>query len=982
MNEQVEKYLKEFASEAESWFNANSWLEENFNFFRSFFQQENLDKSQWTDFQEMGNHLHAFNALAIAKKNALGKPNLEIEEYRKIFSYIHYGTDSVDVLINNLFKKYDGKYSLPRFGESSISELIVYSHPGKYIVYNRRDIAAIKSLGIEFQEARGETFGASFKRYNEILEPVVAMYEKVVGKRTNTTLQLELDQFFSWVYTRIKETEITFPQLIEDFKELIAVDESVLKEFSFLKTNKDYVWIVDKDKIIGNSQAHYEISLVNNVLYVELHFEGTQNQNDRFYKELTGLAENVEWFKWYKSKSLSISEKIYPDSTNFLEQLRDALLYLEENVGDKVRAVLSESNSHEKYWLFAPGRIASKWEEFYNLGIMAIGWDELGDLSKFATKELLTQQLQKIEDTEGSKKNDATACWEFLTVMKEGDIVIAKKGNTEYIGWGVVSSKHFFDEKRTEYRNCRKVKWITRGIWIEEKGPIVVKTLTEISKYPDYVNRLKSLLKIGMVDKDIETEMSLNQILFGPPGTGKTYSTINKALEIFREDIEELTRNEIKTRFDKLMEEGRIVFTTFHQSMCYEDFIEGIKPIEPEKEGDPVIYKIEHGILRKLCIEAAFAVGQLSESTETEAVLDFSMAYDSFVEKLEERLAKTPDVELETKAGGTVLVDSISSQGNIIIRHHNGQRSYTVSKARLTKLQSAINNLDDLNNINNQFRAIIGGSNSSAYWSVLNAIRKDAPQKQKTRETRVYTWDEKKEVVQSLRKEEYKGKKASPYVLIIDEINRGNVSQILGEIITLIEKDKRLGNDEALEVTLPYSKERFGVPPNLYIIGTMNTADRSVEALDTALRRRFSFVEMAPRYDLKQLQNEIIDGITLSDLLQRINRRIEKLLDKDHMIGHSFFLCVEDVQGLQRVFMNNIIPLLQEYFYGDIGKIALVLDTGFFEDPPKDNKDNVLATVKWYEHGEDLEERVVVHLKNIGKMDESEFESAIRKLMN
>jgi 5-methylcytosine-specific restriction protein B len=492
----------------------------------------------------------------------------------------------------------------------------------------------------------------------------------------------------------------------------------------------------------------------------------------------------------------------------------------------------------------------------------------------------------------------------------------------------------------------------------------------------DYANK-----GIFMNERNNDT-LQLNQILYGPPGTGKTYNTINMALETIGENTVGLSRTEIKNRFDKLMEEGRIVFTTFHQSMVYEDFIEGIKPVEPEKDGDPVIYKIEYGILRRFCIEAAFAIGQLRESTETADVLDFSMMYDGFVENLEELLAKTKEVELETKAGGSVLVESISSQGNIIIKHHNGQRSYTVSKARLTKLQSAISNLDEINNINDQFRAIIGGSNSSAYWSVLNAIRKDVPKKRKISEPRTYTWDEKKDVVLSLRKEEYKGKNAKPFVLIIDEINRGNVSQIFGEIITLIEKDKRLGNDEALEVTLPYSKEKFGVPPNIYIMGTMNTADRSVEALDTALRRRFSFVEMAPRYDLEQLQKEIIEGVSLSSLLQQINRRIEKLLDKDHMIGHSYFLCVKNVQELQQVFRNNIIPLLQEYFYGDIGKIALVLDTGFFEDPPKENKANVLATVKWYEHGEDLEERVVVHLKNIDKMDESEFESAICKLMN
>jgi 5-methylcytosine-specific restriction protein B len=174
-------------------------------------------------------------------------------------------------------------------------------------------------------------------------------------------------------------------------------------------------------------------------------------------------------------------------------------------------------------------------------------------------------------------------------------------------------------------------------------------------------------------------------------------------------------------------------------------------------------------------------------------------------------------------------------------------------------------------------------------------------------------------------------KEEKNYVLIIDEINRGNVSQIFGELITLIEKDKRLGKDESLEVMLPYSKERFGVPPNLYIIGTMNTADRSVEALDTALRRRFSFTEMPPLYNLPELDYEYA-GVKGSDILKTINRRIEKLLDRDHLIGHSFFLLGKDEEPetkLIQSFYQNLIPLLQEYFYGDYAKIGAVLGNGF-----------------------------------------------------
>ena len=268
---------------------------------------------------------------------------------------------------------------------------------------------------------------------------------------------------------------------------------------------------------------------------------------------------------------------------------------------------------------------------------------------------------------------------------------------------------------------------------------------------------------------------ALNTVLYGPPGTGKTFDAVTKAVKAIGDGTTDMKREKLIVRFNELRKAGQVQFVTFHQNYAYEDFIESIRPVLDEGEGQ-LRYELRDGIFKQIALRAS----------------------------------------------------------------------------------------KDLNN---------------------------------------------------------------RYVLVIDEINRGNIAKIFGELITLIEPSKRLGKDDAAEATLPYSQESFGVPANLHLIGTMNTADRGIALLDVALRRRFEFVERMP--DASHVAEDI-EGVNGRDLLLAINRRIVENLDRDHQIGHTYFMGVRTLKELKRTFQTQVIPLLQEYFYDDWEKMRRVLNDNAF----------------------------------------------------
>ena len=443
-----------------------------------------------------------------------------------------------------------------------------------------------------------------------------------------------------------------------------------------------------------------------------------------------------------------------------------------------------------------------------------------------------------------------------------------------------------------------------------------------------------------MSNTDKTPATPLNQILFGAPGTGKTYHTKKMAVEIIN-GKKERTREEINKEYEELIEAKQIVFTTFHQSLSYEDFIEGIKP--KTIDGN-VTYEVKDGIFKQLCSRA---IEQKPKNSDIE-IYDFDKGWNDLIAEVEQNLLSDSMLLLPilTQDKG-VYVTEITDNGNLKIKPKNSRLDidYIVSYNRTKKLQEAFPDLSVVKNIDKEFRSVIGGSNSSAYWAVLNYINNKIKENNK----------------------EIDFEETKNHVFIIDEINRGNVSAIFGELITLLEEDKRKGNPEHTEVKLPYSGDNFSVPNNLYIIGTMNTTDRSVEALDTALRRRFSFVEMQPDPNILSK----VEDVDLSKLLETINKRIEMLIDKDHQIGHSYFIGIEDLDGLKRTFKDKIIPLLEEYFYGDFGKIGLVLGGAFIE-----SVENKTTFPKNFEYEKDfLEDKKIYHITPSKDWDDEAFRS-------
>lgn len=563
----------------------------------------------------------------------------------------------------------------------------------------------------------------------------------------------------------------------------------------------------------------------------------------------------------------------------------------------------------------------------------------------------------------------------WVNQMRSGDLVFIM-GKNQYNGIAIIESSYKYQENIIDMgsngeKPSVKISYIhkldrpidhgmpshnnpTTFAYIDKYRFSLENTVTMLEqKVPEAYEALLDLIKnssnqTGKKNKNSENSSEvINQILFGPPGTGKTYQTISTALSIIDPEFfrtNEKNREALVAKFKELTisnwteTSGQIAFCTFHQSFTYEDFVEGIKPkVVDDKD---IIYEVQKGVFKALCDRARTATNDTSD-------------FDTVISKLQNHILENGVVTLQT------------NRGNKFDVNYTGQTTFRIKPHESTQE-------------NPQYPAAIDN---------IRMLYEGAPL------TDVYNPSYVKGILEHLF-EEYGLSKFEevkdndkPYVIIIDEINRGNVAAIFGELITLIEVDKRAGGKEELSVILPYSKKEFKVPNNVHIIGTMNTADRSVEALDSALRRRFSFKEIMPKYDV--IQNHLKEknnwnNLEIHSILEKINKRITRLVDRDHQIGHSYFLKFTDrsnqgiTQKLKSIFSENIIPLLQEYFFNDFNKIGLVLGRDFLKAVEKDK--NIFADFPEGDSG-NYEDDIFEIIDPID-MKNDQFLAAIQKLFN
>ena len=532
----------------------------------------------------------------------------------------------------------------------------------------------------------------------------------------------------------------------------------------------------------------------------------------------------------------------------------------------KVSATTLPSNLalETKYWMYAPGENASKWSRCKEQGIICIGWDEMGDLSQINTLSECRDGLRDVyENPDSSFMNDGLAIWEFSHVMLNGDIIYAKRGLSNIIARGIVKSEYNYYQSQEDFCHTRKVEWTHIGEWTLEN--IVQKTLTDITKYPDYVKKIETMITEGKNDNKQSTQYdekysyyinlllkNKNLILNGAPGTGKTYLAKQIAAQIIfdgnvPEDFEE---NE------KFI--NQYGFVQFHPSYDYTDFVEGLRPTSPNKDGN-IGFERKDGIFKGFCKKTTLP--------ETSFLLEDSLLM------FKKDLVNIGRLNIKSFRSSTNIQVELGEKGVLTVI--TPQSAWTCSDKKMLE-----------------------------YLKTRDCHPNDT-----------YTKTIGDYILENYHVNSSSNVNPSKYIFIIDEINRGEISKIFGELFFAIDPGYRgkKGKVQTQYQNLitdesdPF-KDGFYIPENVYIIGTMNDIDRSVECMDFAMRRRFTFKEITAEESAKNM------GVD-PDRMMRLNNAISGIegFNSSFHIGAAYFRGITDYEELWELKLQG---LLKEYLRG------------------------------------------------------------------
>ena len=672
---------------------------------------------------------------------------------------------------------------------------------------------------------------------------------------------------------------------------------------------------IAESALSGNLEAIEEENTFGNVVKWKIAFLYANEMLLPIYKR--DMLEKVASKLGYSD---SAKAKIYELQHFLMSQKGDKDLF---DFYDELLAIIEAepSNKKTKVWLFAPGENACMWDECKDSQTMCLGWDLIGDLSEFNNKEELTKALQvAYQKEDASFKNDSLALWQFVHDIHPGDIVYAKKGINKIIGRGVVESDYYYDGALSTYRHIRKVKWTHYGDWDYPAHKLVLKTLTGISKYPDFVRNLNDIVVEG------------NPITTTQSTSTKHYWWLVAAPEVWK--FSDINVGEV-IEYTLLNENG-------NKRRVYQNFLDA-------KAGDIVIGYASTPTLQVV------ALGEIAKDTDEQHL--YFRKTEQLLNPIDYSIIKGYEElrSMECMAGGgrgtlfkvtedeyQLLMELIRKENPILT---SGSIDIYTDERFLNEVYMSASDLQKL-------KALIKKKQ--------NIILQGAPGVGKTftAERLAYTLmgeidKQRVEMVQFHQNYSYEDfilgykpnvdggfelkhgvfykfcKKASntpdkDFFFIIDEINRGNLSKIFGELLMLIENTYR-----GKEIKLAYTDELFTVPKNLYIIGMMNTADRSLAMIDYALRRRFSFFEMYPGFATEgfksyqlSLANERLDKLIQG--IQALNEAIssDDSLGNGFCIGHSYFCNQTEfsMEWLENVVEYDIEPMLKEYWFDDIQK--------------------------------------------------------------